>query len=106
MHISPLGSSVDLLASTTPPAQLQSASGPAENPELRKAFEQFVGETFYREMLKAMRQTVHKPAYFHGGKGEEIFQQQLDQILSEKLAETTSDQFSGPMYELFTMQRR
>ena len=41
--------------------------------ELRERFTQFVGETFYGQMIKAMRSTVGKPAYFHGGRGEEVF---------------------------------
>ncbi len=74
--------------------------------ELRKAFDQFVGETFYGQMLQAMRKTQNKPAYFHGGRAEDIFQQQFDQVLAEKLTAATADQFTGPMYQLFTLQRR
>jgi hypothetical protein len=51
-----------------------------------------------------MRKTVRKPAYFHGGRAEEVFQGQLDQVLSEKLSEASAGSFSGPMYELFCLQ--
>jgi Rod binding domain-containing protein len=74
--------------------------------EARKAFQSFVGQTFFGEMLKAMRKTQDKPAYFHGGRAEEIFQQQLDQVLAEKLAETSAASFSDPMYELFAAGRK
>lgn len=77
-----------------------------EKGELRATFDQFVGQTFYSQMLAAMRQTVGEPAYFHGGRAEKAFQGQLDQILSEKLAETTSDRFTGPMFELFSLSRQ
>ncbi len=77
----------------------------APSPELRKAFDSFVGQTFYGQLLQAMRKTVDKPAYFHGGRAEEVFQAQLDQILAERMTEATADQFTGPMFELFTMQR-
>lgn len=77
-----------------------------DDAELRQVFKSFVGETFFGEMLKAMRKTQGKPAYFHGGRAEEIFQQQLDQVLSEKLAESSSDSLSGPMYELFALERK
>ena len=50
--------------------------------------------------------SVGKPAYFHGGRAEEIFQQQLDQVLAEKMAEASADTFAGPMFELFAMKRR
>ena len=75
------------------------------SPELREAFDQFVGETFYGQMLASMRKTQGKPAYFHGGRAEEIFQGQLDQVLSEQLAKANADTLSGPMFELFSLQR-
>ncbi len=53
-----------------------------------------------------MRKTVGKPAYFNGGRAEEIFQQQLDQVLAKNISESSADKFSGPMFELFTLQRK
>ncbi len=82
-----------------------SAKAP-ENPALRKAFDQFVGQTFYGQMLQAMRKSQSKPAYFNGGRAEEIFTQQLDQVLTQKLSDAGADKLSGPMYELFTQQRK
>jgi len=72
---------------------------------VREAFDAFVGETFYGQMLSAMRKTQGKPAYFHGGQAEEIFQGQFDQVLSEKLSKAGAHSFSEPMYELFTLGR-
>lgn len=74
--------------------------------EFRRTFQQFVGQTLFGQMLKAMRSTVGKPAYFHGGRAEEIFSQQLDQVLAEKLAEASGEQFSQPMFDLFSLNRR
>ena len=71
----------------------------------RQAFDRFIGTTFYGQMLAAMQKTVGKPAYFHGGQAEEMFRSQLNQVLAEKLAESTPDQFSGPMFELFSLNR-
>ena len=67
--------------------------------ELRKQFTQFVGEAFYGQMLKAMRATVGKPAYFHGGRAEEVFQGQLDQQMSEHLTEASASKFAEPLFE-------
>jgi Rod binding domain-containing protein len=67
--------------------------------ELRKNFTQFVGEAFYGQMLKSMRATVGKPAYFHGGRAEEVFQGQLDQEMAQHLTETSADKFAEPMFE-------
>jgi Rod binding domain-containing protein len=77
-----------------------------DNAELRQAFDTFVGENFFGQMIKAMRKSTGKPAYFHGGRAEEIFQQQLDQTMAADIAKSSADQFTGPMYDLFTLQRK
>lgn len=78
----------------------------AQNPKLRKAFDEFVGQTFFGQLMQSMRKTVDQPAYFNGGRAEEIFQQQLDQALVKKISESSADKFSGPMFNLFTLQRK
>jgi Rod binding domain-containing protein len=70
----------------------------APSPELEAAFTDFVGQTFYGQMLHAMRSSVGKPAYVHGGQAEEIFQSQLDQVLAEKMSDQTGAQFAKPMF--------
>jgi Rod binding domain-containing protein len=74
--------------------------------DLRKAFDSFVGETFYGQMLKEMRKTVGKAAYFDGGRAEEVFRGQLDQKLAEQMAKSNAHSFSGPMFELFSLNRK
>jgi hypothetical protein len=74
--------------------------------QLRETFGQFVGEAFFGQLMKSMRASVGKPAYFHGGRGEEVFQGQLDQLLAEKISEASADRFAGPMFELFQLQRQ
>ncbi len=88
------------------PVMIPDRQAAVNNPELRKAFDSFVGETFFGQLLRSMRKTLGKPAYFYGGRAEEIFQQQLDQVLAEKISQTSADKFSGPMFELFTLQRK
>jgi hypothetical protein len=67
--------------------------------EVREKFTQFVGETFYGQMFKAMRSTVDKPAYFHGGRAEEAFQGQLDQTMAEHMTKASASTFAEPMFE-------
>jgi Rod binding domain-containing protein len=85
--------------------QMQSSDAPESPDELKTAFRKFVGTTLYGQMLKSMRSTIGKPAYLHGGQTEEIFQQQLDQIMVEDLTEKSADTIADPMYELFSMRR-
>src|SRR5689334_17506508 len=62
--------------------------GGHDSPELHKAFSDFVGQTFFGELLKQMRATVDKNPLFHGGMGEEVFQTQLDQIIVERITDS------------------
>lgn len=94
-----------LNAATALNGQTDGAEGTG-NPALRDAFNDFVGQTFFSQMLKSMRKTVGESAYFHGGRAEEVFTEQLDRVLAEKMSEASADSFTGPMYDLFTMQRR
>ncbi len=71
----------------------------------REAFQDFVGQTLFGQMLQSMRSTVGKPAYFHGGRGEEVFQKQLDQLLVENISDASASKLSDPMYDLFRLQR-
>jgi Rod binding domain-containing protein len=66
--------------------------------KLQQAYRDFVGKTFFGQMLKAMRSTVDKPAYFHGGQTEEVFRSQLDQQLADNLSQTTAPQIADPMF--------
>jgi hypothetical protein len=66
--------------------------------EVREAFTQFVGQTFFGQMIGAMRTSLGKPAYFHGGQAEEIFRGQLDQVLAEEMTEKSASQFTDPMF--------
>ena len=95
-------SSSDTQALAQPKRKLETV----DETKLRETFNQFVGETFFTQLIKSMRSSLGKPAYFHGGRAEEVFQGQLDQMLSEQFAETSSDQLAAPMFELFQLQRQ
>ena len=90
---------------SAPPAELQQSIQTADDEKVREAFTQFVGETFFGQLIKSMRSSLGKPAYFHGGRAEEVFQGQLDQMLNERFAESSADHIAEPMYELFRLNR-
>src|SRR5947199_1938102 len=107
MTIQPMNAGLrpqSLAPSPQPPAAATRRSG-RDTPELREAFTDFVGQTFFGELVKQMRATLHKPAFFHGGMGEDIFQTQLDQIMVERMSETNAKSFTDPMYELLMARR-
>ena len=86
--------------------KLLDASLKPEGEDLRKAFQDFVGQTLFSQMISSMRSTQDGAAYFDGGRAEKIFQGQLDQILSEELSEASASKISDPMFKLFQLRRQ
>lgn len=84
------------------PSELQQPG--QSSPELKEAFQKFVAGTFYQQMFKALRSAQGKPAYFHGGQAEEMFQSQLDQQISEDLASQEGNAFSDTLFSSFSRQ--
>jgi hypothetical protein len=101
-----LGSRDTLELSRVEARTAASEPGGSRPDPLREQFRAFVGNTLFGQMLSAMRESLDKPAYFHGGRGEEIFQQQLDQTLVEEITEASADQIADPMFELFRQRTR
>ncbi len=93
--------STGLAALNSPNQQAESGDN-----ELRTAFDSFVGETFYSQMIKSMHKLHGKPAYFYGGRAEEAFQQQLDQTWSQQMSKATAHSFTGPMFDHFMLGRK
>lgn len=73
----------------------------AEELEVRETFQQAIGGTFFRQMLKALRSTQGKPAYFHGGQAEDIFQSRLDDEIADDMARRQGDAFAGPLFAAY-----
>ena len=70
--------------------QLQTGENQSSD-ELKEAFQDFVGQTMF---------------YFNGGRAEEIFQGQLDQVLAEEISDASAAQVADPMFELFMLKRQ
>lgn len=84
------------------PSELNQAQ--KSSPELKEAFQDFVGGTFYKQMFKSLRSGQNKPAYFHGGQAEDMFQSHLDQQISEDLAKNQGSAFSDTLFSAFSRQ--
>jgi Rod binding domain-containing protein len=106
MTISPISPATGFSAATGLTAKKAPGAVTAQHDpkKVRETFDTFVGETFYGQMLKALRSTVDKPAYFHGGRAEEVFQAQFDQVVAQQLAKANAGSFTGPMFEQFMRQ--
>ena len=85
--------------------QLNAADADESDPEMRKAFDEFVGQTFYGTLLKELRKSEQGAAYMNGGRAEKVFRGQLDQLLVERMTEASAETFSGPMFDLVMANR-
>ncbi|HLJ11717.1 MAG TPA: rod-binding protein [Planctomycetaceae bacterium] len=73
-------------------------------PAVREKFQDFVGGTFYKEMLKALRSGQKHSKYFYGGQAEEMFRGQMDQQIAEDMAHQYAGHLSDPLFEAYSRQ--
>jgi hypothetical protein len=72
----------------------------ANEKQFRELLHQFIGQTLFGQMLKAMRATQEKNPFFDGGQAEEIYQSMLDMELTDQMTQATTRTLSEPMYKL------
>ena len=73
----------------------------SEPTDQKTAFQDAVAGLFYGQMIKSLRSGVGKPAYLHGGQGEDLFQAQMDQLIAERMARQNGDSLVQKLYERF-----
>ena len=74
--------------------------------ELREATGSVVGSVFYGTLLKNLRASNLKGTYGHGGRGEEVFQAQLDQTLADQAGRARSFDLADLMVQRYEHQVR
>lgn len=96
-------SSTATLHKALQPTEMKPARTPSpEELEVKEKFQDFVAGTFYKRMLKALRSTQNKPAYLHGGQMEDIFQQQMDDVIAEDMAKHHGASFAEPLFDSYS----
>ena len=68
---------------------------------LRTAANELVGEVFYGTLLRQMRQSPLKGKYGHGGRGEEVFQAQLDTELASRAGKASGASIADAVVDRF-----
>ena len=97
---------IALPSKTQEPMPIKQTLTPEEQKgELKEKFQEFVGQTFFNELIKSLRTSQQGAAYFNGGRAEEVFQGQFDQMMSEHLSEASAQSISDPMFDLFQLGR-
>ncbi len=70
-----------------------------QNSELKQRVNEFVGMFFYGTMLKQARNTrLTDTDVGYGGRGEEVFAAQLDQMLAERMGRRDDNNLTEAIY--------
>ncbi|MEE9243806.1 MAG: hypothetical protein V3U55_07200 [Mycobacterium sp.] len=69
--------------------------------QLRRTINEVIGSVFFGPLMRAMRNSAIKGTVGHGGRGEEIFRAQLDQILTERAGASTHYPLSDVLFDRF-----
>ncbi len=91
--------------SSVQPAAL-SARGERKLDQLRDSAAQVVGSVFYGTLLKNLRSSSLQGEIGHGGRGEEVFQAQLDQVLAERAGQARNFDLADVIVRRFERQVR
>ncbi|GJM24654.1 MAG: hypothetical protein DHS20C16_10690 [Phycisphaerae bacterium] len=74
---------------------------PAATSRLKQASDEIVGSVFYGTMLRQLRSSTMKGKYGHGGRGEEVFQAQMDQILAKEMGRSKNGNLSEAIVDRY-----
>lgn len=75
------------------------SEGQSPEEQLREAAEKLVSTTLIMPMFEQLRNDPLAVNMFHGGRGEKIFQQQMDQVLSDRIAGATRFDLVDSVYK-------
>jgi hypothetical protein len=74
--------------------------------QLRKATGTLTGTVFFGTLLRTMRNSAMKGPIGHGGRGEEIFAEQLHGVLAERIGSSTQSNLGDIVFKHLERQQR
>lgn len=74
-------------------------AGAQDKDQLRELTEMMVSTAFISPMFEQMRSDPLAANLFHGGRGESIFQQQLDQVYADRIAGASRLGLADALYD-------
>lgn len=90
-----------IAATTTTPTTAQRSQ---QREQLRQMVNEVVGVTFFAPLLKTAHNSVLKGKYGHGGRGEEVFQSQLDMEFARSIGRGVRTDLAESLYRKLTRQ--
>jgi hypothetical protein len=94
-----LGASATASATALAATTATASSASAAQAKAYKAAQDLVAVTLFQPMLKQMHQDPFKVAMFHGGQGEDAFQQQLDSLLAQRMTQKANPPIVNAIYQ-------
>ncbi len=74
----------------------------AAQTNLRRTTDEIVGQVFYGTLLRQLRSSSLQGKYGHGGRGEEVFQAQLDQVLAMRAGQGSNTPIGQAILKRYT----
>lgn len=91
----------DMLVNASATGAPNTTSAEHAKGELREAAQKLVGEVFYGTLLRQLRDSALKGEYGHGGRGEEVFRGQLDQVLASRAGTSGDNELTDALVKRF-----
>jgi len=66
---------------------------------LRKRVGELVGSVFYTQLIKEMQKTTFETPLMHGGRGEEVFKEQMNSELGKRIGTTLNNPATERLYQ-------
>lgn len=81
-------------------AKARKAAGEANRDHvLKKRVGELVGSVFYTHLLKEMQKTTFETPLMHGGRGEEVFKEQMNSEIGKKIGTTVNNPATERLYK-------
>lgn len=78
------------------------SSGQGDDAQLKELTEMLVSTAFIMPMFEKMREDPLAANLFHGGRGEKVFRQQLDQVMADRISAASSLGLADALYNQFS----
>lgn len=99
-------SGINAISAATTTGEAMSPERQQKLRQLRKTVNEVVGVTFFAPVLKSAHNSVLKGKYGHGGRGEDIFQGQMDLELARSMGGSVGNNLTEAMFKSFARHVR
>ena len=75
------------------------AAGTNRDHKLLKRVGELVGSVFYTQLIKEMQKTTFETPLLHGGRGEEVFKEQMNSEIGKRIGTTVNNPATERLYK-------